>query len=101
QACHACIEIARSLSPAADHPHLVLCGVKSESELRQILSRLESLGFLCKPFFEPDRAGQLTALATGPLRGDQRRRLRRYQCLPGDTAQPGDSLSNDKSQTLH
>jgi hypothetical protein len=64
--------------------------VKSEPKLRQILTRLESLGFFCKPFFEPDRAGQLTAFATGPVRGDLRHRLRRYQCLSGDGVQRGD-----------
>jgi len=74
--------------------------VKSEPKLRQILSRLESLGFFCQPFCEPDRAGQLTAIATGPICGDRRRALRRYQCLSGDTAQQGDSLSNDKSQNF-
>jgi len=62
--------------------------VKSEPELRQILARLESLGLLAKPFFEPDRAGQLTALATAPVRGDQRRWLRRYRCLTAEQPEP-------------
>jgi hypothetical protein len=68
--------------------------VKSEPKLRQILARLESLGFLCKPFFEPDCAGQLTAFATAPVRGEQRCRLRRYQCMTDD--KPGHCQSDSE-----
>jgi hypothetical protein len=67
-----------------------LCGAQSELKLRQIMARLQSLGFLCRPFFEPDLTGQLTAFATGPVRGEQRRCLRRYQCLAVENSPAGD-----------
>jgi len=82
QACHACIEVARSLLPPGDeHPHLVLCGVSSEQRLRLILHRLQRLRIDCRPFHEADLDGELTAIATAPVRGDCRRHFRRYQCL--------------------
>lgn len=82
QACHACIEVARSLIlPCDEHPHLVLCGIKSEQGLWAVLCRLQSLGIACRPFRDSDLGNELTALATEPVRADQRRHFRRYQCL--------------------
>ncbi len=82
QACHACIEVARSLlRPADEHPHLVLLGVTSESSLGHILRRTESRGIRCRPFRDPDIRGELTAFATEPLRGPARRHFRKYRCL--------------------
>ena len=91
QACHACIESARTLLPPSDpHPTLVLCAVKSETRLWLVFKRLERLGIALRPFREPDRGGELTALATGPVRGDQRHLFRQYQCLRG-----GESVSSN------
>ena len=85
QACHACLEAARFLlSPSAEHPHLVLCGVASQRQLREVLARLDSLGIPCRSFCDADFGGEMTALATAPLRGEQRRLMRRYQCLRWD-----------------
>lgn len=82
QACHAAIEAAREfLSPSGVHPHLVLCGVNNEATLHRETKRLEKLGIRFACFREPDRAGELTALATEPLRGEARRPMRRYQLL--------------------
>lgn len=79
--------MARSLIPPCDeHPHLVLCGIKSEQSLWTVLRRLESLGIAYKPFRDSDLDDQLTAIATGPVRGEQRRHFRRYQCLHGEEA---------------
>ena len=84
QACHACIEVARSLlSPLDEHPHFVLLGAPSERSLWAILHRLKAQGIACKPFCDSDLGNQLTALATAPVRGDQRRFFRRYRCLQG------------------
>jgi len=97
QACHACIEVARSLPPpfVDRHPCLVLCGVQSEQKLRRILARLERLGLGCGPFFEPDSGNSLTAIATRPVCGPQRRWFRRYQCLtavrPANSVRPSDT----------
>ena len=91
QACHAAIEAARhSLFPPGDeHPHLVLCGVRSEIALQSVIVRLRRLTVAHQPFYEPDLGGQLTALCTEPLRGDRRRGLRGYTLLRGPPA-PGE-----------
>jgi hypothetical protein len=82
QACHAAIEAARFLlSQNLPHPHLVVCGVANERELYQCMERLRRLGIAHRPFHEPDRDHQLTALATGPIFGQYRRLFRRYRCL--------------------
>src|SRR6185503_178630 len=84
QTCHACIEVARSLLPPLDeHPHLVLLGAPSEQTLWAILHRLQALGIVCKSFCDSDLDNQLTAIATAPVRGKQRRFVRRYRCLKG------------------
>jgi len=84
QACHACIEAARTLLPADDeHPHLVLCGVKSEQQLHTVQRHLDRIGIAFRSFFETDLDGQLTALATEPVRGHRRSLLRKYRCLRG------------------
>lgn len=82
QACHACLEAARELWPPGDeHPHLVLCGVTSLPQLHGVRERLHSLGIPLRTFSDADLGGDLTALATAPLRGQQRRAMRRYQLL--------------------
>jgi hypothetical protein len=59
----------------------VLCGVKSLPQLHRVRERLTALGIPLRTFSDADLGGDLTALATAPLRGEARRRLRRYQCL--------------------
>lgn len=82
QACHACIEVARSfLSPGDEHPHLVLLRVESATALRRILRRIEALGIRCRAFHDADLCHELTAFATEPIQGAARRHFRRYQCL--------------------
>lgn len=82
QACHAAIEAARFLLPAdLPHPHLVVCGIPDEIQLYQCMERLRRLGIAHRPFREPDRGDELTALATGPIFGPHRRLFRRYRCL--------------------
>ena len=69
------------LPPGVEHPHLVLCGVKSESQLQSVLHHLQRIGVSCRPFLDADFHGQLTAIATESIRADQRAHFRRYQCL--------------------
>jgi hypothetical protein len=85
QACHAALEAARhSFFPLADeHPHLVLCGGRSEIALQAVILRLERLKVRHQPFYEPDLGGQLTAICTQPLRDERRRGLRGYTLLRG------------------
>lgn len=82
QAAHAAIEATRHfLTPDAEHPHLVLCGIASEVQLSNALARAQACGICCKPFFESDLDGQLTAFATEPLSGIARNHFRRYNLL--------------------
>jgi hypothetical protein len=76
------LEAARdSLIPPGEHPHLVLCGVKSERGLKNLRRRLTSLGIEHRAFHDSDLVPSLTALCTQPVRGPTRRVFRRYQCL--------------------
>lgn len=81
QACHAAIASAQSLGGPLN-PHLVLCTAPDESSLNALFNRLKEQGVPCCGNYEPDFVGnQLTAVATGALRGDQRRPLRRLPLL--------------------
>ena len=81
QAAHAAIEAVRTLPTHSVHPHLVLCGVENEHRLEAELARLEAVGLRCFPFYEPDIGDSLTAFAVGPLSGEARRQLRRYNLI--------------------
>ena len=81
QACHGAIEIARSLAPEEEHPHVVLLSVRSEEQLFNALNRLQAEGIDVKTFVEPDIGNQLTAIAAGPVFGETRRHFKRYQLL--------------------
>jgi hypothetical protein len=82
QAIHAAIEAARRFLPKeAVHPHLVLCGVPDEPTLVREAERLEAFGIPIAKFHEPDRGNELTAIATAPLKGEDRRPMRRYKLL--------------------
>jgi hypothetical protein len=81
QAAHAAIEVARTLSPEVEHPHLVLLGVNSEVQLLNAWNKLEATGIGCKPFFESDMGDQLTAIASGPIYGKDRDHFRRFNLL--------------------
>jgi hypothetical protein len=97
QAAHACIEAARSfISPADEHPHLVLLAVADELQLARVLTRLLRLDVQCKPFHEPDLGHELTALATEPVRGARRRIFRNYQCLRPEHGCLGSNKSSEK-----
>lgn len=82
QASHAAIEAARLLLPAdSDHPHLVLCGVRSADRLLAAADFLYLNQVPHAVFREPDRGGEPTALAAGPVTGDRRRLFARFRCL--------------------
>jgi len=82
QSCHAAIEAARSLLPPdSPHPHVIVCAARDEAALWGHLLRLQRLGVRLRPFFEPDRANELTALATEPVYGPTRRLFRNLRLL--------------------
>lgn len=80
QAIHAARLSARDF-PFREEPHLCLCTVKNEARLQLELEKLRSLGIEISEWREPDRNNELTAIATGPIRGDQRRLFRNFQLL--------------------
>lgn len=85
QAAHAAVEAARAFPDSEDHPHLVICTVPNLRCLEIALSRLSERGLQCFPFVEPDLGGELTAFATSPLRGRQRRHLAKYNLMRSKT----------------
>ena len=82
QSCHAAVEAARFLFPLdCPHPHLIVCAVADEPALWRQLHRCQRLGVRLRPFFEPDRANELTAFATQPVSGTARRLFRILRLL--------------------
>lgn len=82
QAAHAAMEATRKLvSPEAEHPHLVICGIKNEVQLEKAKQRLDSIGIDSIMFYEADRNDEPTAFATRLVYGDERKHFRKYQLL--------------------
>lgn len=82
QSCHAVIEATRLfVTSEQTHPHLVLCSIQDEEALKREAIRFEAYNIKFVPFYEPDLNNQLTAIATAPIAGDDRRVCRRYNLL--------------------
>lgn len=62
------------------HPHLVVFGIKNETKLKKCLLHLDEAGIPYREFREPDIGNQLTAIATAPIVGEDRKHLAKY-CL--------------------
>jgi hypothetical protein len=85
QACHASLDAALAFPSAfSEHPNVIVCGIRDEPRLIRCLDRLERSGVRCRSFREPDLGGQLTAVATEPVRADGRRLFRQFQLLRGN-----------------
>lgn len=63
------------------HPNLVVCTVADEAELAGLFERLKGQGVPCCAWYEEAMRNSLTAIATGPLRGVQRKPLRKLPLL--------------------
>lgn len=82
QAAHAAIAATHSFNVAnRTHPHLVVCGVANENELNGLFNRLKEQGVPCCGWYEDDMNDSLTAVATGALRGCDRKPLKRLKLL--------------------
>lgn len=82
QAGHAAIEATRAyLKTDDEHPSLILCSMKGEAQLRRAADDIENQGIRIKRFFEPDIGNQMTAFATEPLSGEQRKLFRKFQLI--------------------
>ncbi len=67
--------------PDRTHPNLVVCTVANEAELDALFNRLKEKGVRCCEWREEDMGKQLTAIATAPLRGAERKPLKRLKLL--------------------
>lgn len=81
QAIHAAILSTKEAPYLDEHPHLVLCKLDSETKLKNAIDRLEASGIRCYSFYEPDIGNQLTAAATGIIRGKDRLHFKRFNLL--------------------
>lgn len=82
QASHAAIASERVYGePHKPHPNLVVCTLPDEQSLDSFFNRLKEIGIPVCAWREEDMGGSLTAVATGPLRGEQRRPLRNLKLL--------------------
>lgn len=85
QSAHAALEAGfRFERPDPDTTHLVLIGAKDEEHLMNIQLHLNESGIEYELFFEPDIDSH-TAIATKPLKGEERKALRKFR-LMGDEA---------------
>jgi hypothetical protein len=82
QACHAAIQAANEghYSTLEEVPYLVVCGVKNKRRLESARRGISSAGVSCTLFYEPD-ISEHTALATEPVREENRHLFRKFQCL--------------------
>lgn len=79
QASHAAIESARNfINEGMEHPSVIILNMKSEEALIKFNNSCpnRTIGFR-----EPDIGNQLTAIATEPVFGDDRKYFRKYQLL--------------------
>ena len=82
QSTHAAIEAARYLiPPQIEHPHVIICGVGDEMNLKKEASHLSLFGIKYKPFYEADIDNQLTAIATEPIYGKDRKHFKKFKLL--------------------
>lgn len=63
------------------HSHMILFGISSEAEMLKTAAYLENKGIDFEMFFEPDFDTGYTAICTRPLRGDERKIMRRFTLL--------------------
>lgn len=97
QSCHALIEATSQFNYLKEeHPHLVLCEVRNENKLIAACSKLEKANIKFKIFREPDRNNEITALATEPICGEERKVFKDFQLLKAKnkvvTAHDGDLI---------
>lgn len=82
QAAHAAIAATLTFGePTQSHPHLVLCRARDEQDLNALFNSLKEQGVPCCAWYEDDLDDSLTALATAPLRGPERKPLRNLPLL--------------------
>lgn len=87
---HISVQIAHAVLAATNtfigsacviHPNLVVCAVDDEPTLDAIFQHLKDIGIPVCSWTEDDMGNSLTAIATGILRGDQRKPFRKFKLI--------------------
>lgn len=81
QAGHAILEASVLVPPNSEHPHFVLCGIDNEQKLQKMSEYFKLNNIEFKEFREADLDNQLTAIATKPISGEQRKVFKKLQLL--------------------
>ncbi len=82
QASHAACEAGiRLISPEIEHPHFVLLGVANEAALIEQFEFIKQRGFPVVAFREADLGDSVTALASGPIYGEDRKFFRHLNLI--------------------
>jgi len=84
QSGHAIYGLVAHYRPDAECPNHVVIGLPDEPALRRALAKMDAAGIPHFPWTEPDNDLGLTAIATAPLRGDERRLFANYRVLKHD-----------------
>lgn len=79
QACHAVIEMTKAFSVGDVHPSVIILEVQDELTLSQIVDKIKPIESV--EFREPDIGNQLTAIATRPVYGEERKIFRKFKLL--------------------
>ena len=82
QSCHAAINAANKF-PSEVHPHLVLCSVSNENELYRLCNKIQRSEIRFTFFEEPDIGNSLTAIATEPIFGRDRKIFAHLHLMEG------------------
>lgn len=78
QGCHA-VDSINTRHNSGDINHMVLCQASHGDHLMSIAEYLDEKGIDYAMFCEPDIGNQYTAIATKPLRGQEREPLRKFK----------------------
>ena len=86
QGCHASIEMARTyMNKQEEIPHLVFCNTTIE-RLEFLIEKLKFKGITFSEFYEPDIGNKLTAIATVPIYGKDRKVFSNLKLLKQEVA---------------
>ena len=80
QGIHAAFSVARQFS-VPPHEYVVLCAVRNEQQLLRWQAKITQAGIAVCAFREPDLDNTLTAIATEPVCGEDRRLFRQLQLV--------------------
>ncbi len=86
QACHAAIKASRSFLPETailNSPNLVVCTIRDEESLKEMLEMVHRSGINACSFQEEDLNGETTAFATELISGEKRRVFRKCRLMKG------------------